>query len=174
MAIQPPEMFGPGPAAPCRRGQIRFACSLVLLILWGCNGTGTSAREESLPATPASPPTTQPATQPAPVKPLEPPASTRADYAVLSIEPHGWLTIDDVFEDVPGAWATGNYPRQNVIEIETDNVRTLSVDLSQLALHKNKRLIVRIDGQGMQVTRKTLPIIRFVRSVGGNWRVTRK
>jgi hypothetical protein len=90
----------------------------------------------------------------------------------LSDPQDGWLRIDALRPDAPGAWATGYFLEDpNKIVIETENVAEFSIDLPQLHVNWDRRVILRIDGHSSELIRKRRPILHLRRSPAGSWDV---
>ncbi|MHC4442568.1 MAG: hypothetical protein ACYTF1_01165 [Planctomycetota bacterium] len=111
------------------------------------------------------PPATRPAaTQPTATKPAATlPASTydsKPPYPVklyvrkAEDKQPGWLKIVELANpDIP-AKAVGTFPKQNRFYVETNNVRQISLHVSHLPLSPRGRIILQIDNQGIEISRK--------------------
>jgi hypothetical protein len=115
---------------------------------------------------------------PQPHAPQPPPAApdphNRVEVRVrtLSDPQDGWLRIEALHRDAPGAWATGEFIRdRNKVIIETENVDEFSIALPQLRIDWEHRVILRIDGHSSELTPKRRAILRLRRSPAGSWDV---
>jgi hypothetical protein len=126
----------------------------------------------SAPEQPAPPPETHP--QPAhPVstysnKPPYPVSLFVRDPENPSEEQPGWLRIEQLDEEKQLATATGKFPEQNRIYVETSNVRRIRIHVGHLPLAANERIILQIDKQGMVLSRKE-PFVTLNRLPTGEW-----
>jgi len=122
-------------------------------------------------------PATQPAaTQPAPTSK---PASTYnssppypvALYVRDADEPQpGWLRIVGLANEDQLATATGEFPEQNRILIDTTNVQRIRIHISHLPLNKRERTVLRIDNQPMVlITKKKRDYVYMSRRPTGEW-----
>lgn len=153
----------------------------------------TRPAAESPVATPApsrdSPATDQPTTQPAATPTTKPTPATRPDelppstfdtrppYTVQLYvrkpedKQPGWLKILTLDDAQAVAKANGVFPRQNIIEVATGNVRSIRVELGYLPLAEGKRVILRIDDQGIEITQRDRRFITLERRPTGQWAV---
>jgi hypothetical protein len=126
---------------------------------------------------PTSPPATEPAKEEEPAKTQ--PASSfnpRPPYTVKLFvnDPEedkqpGWLNVQKL-DDEGTARVVGKFPSQNVMELETDNVQRLRIDVGFLPLRKNKRTILRIDEQSLVITSPhEQKYITMRRNANGRW-----
>jgi len=178
-----PAIVHPGATTKCGRAFCRFggggfavfAVGLAALtFVAGCpeRRSGTPAVATSQPADNSRSPTTQPAadaqTQPAP--PADP-NHVRVRIGSLSDPQDGWLRIETLQPDAHGAWATGDFIPDNRIIIETEHVEQFSLDLSQIRINWDRRVILRIDGFASELTPKRRPLLHLRRSPAGSWDV---
>ena len=144
------------------------------------------ARSASQPTTQAAAATSQPAqSQPASQsasKPASQPVSTynpRPPYPVhLYVrspedKQPGWLKILQLANTDTLATCSGVFPEQNVIEIQTNNVQMLSLHIGHLPLAEGKRIVLRIDGQPIELARKNRAFVVFQRRATGRWDILR-
>jgi len=104
----------------------------------------------------------QPATAPTP--------PTATAPVVLEDQQTGWLRIEKLQPDVEGGWATGDADeKRNRISIVTQNVVEFSVDRRELPIRWDRRVLLRINAQSMELARKDRPRIRFRQSPSGAW-----
>lgn len=169
----------------------------VLLCALACNRhSQPPAPDKNQPADkptatrPADTPTTKPgattqpvpATKPAPAtRPVEPePVSTfdpRPPYPVKLYvrkpedKQPGWLKIMKLTDEHAVAKAQGRFPEHNIIEIQTENVSTIRMELGYLPLAENKRVILRIDDQGIEITQRDRRFLTLERRSTGRWEV---
>jgi hypothetical protein len=144
--------------------------------------TPTPPRDDS-PARPiATRPADTTATKPAvATKPADelPPSTfdTRPPYAVqLHVrkpedKQPGWLKILALGDEHAVAKAAGQFPQQNIIEVTTDNIRRLQIELGYLPLAEGKRVVLRIDGQGIEITQRDRRFFTLERRPTGQWQV---
>lgn len=83
----------------------------------------------------------------------------------------GWLKVAELEEKGQLAEVLGQFPKRNVIEIETNNTRQLLVHIGQLPLAAKKAIVLRIDEQGIQVFPRGRDYIGLRRSPAGLWSV---
>ena len=76
---------------------------------------------------------------------------------LLKIDPHNPATIRAILQS------------DSVLTINTDNVQALRLDLLNLPRQQAGRLILHLDGQGMEITGKSNQIIYLQRSSVGEW-----
>lgn len=123
----------------------------------------------SKPATTESAVEAQP---PPPAAPSDPDHRVEVRVRTLSDPQDGWLRIEAIHPDAPGAWATGAFIREkNKIVIETENVDEFSIRLPQLHVNWDRRVILRIDGHSSELKWKRRPILHLRRSPAGSWDV---
>ena len=130
-----------------------------------------------------SPATTRPAvtSQPAPAsrpaqattQPASPPNHVQVRIHTLADPQDGWLRIEAIRSDAPGAWATGRFVFDNKIIIETEDVEQFSIDLSQIRINWNRRVILRINGYSSELTKKRRPLVHLRCSPTGSWEVVK-
>jgi len=107
------------------------------------------------------------------------PTTSRPNHVELRIhtltDPQdGWLRIEAIRSDAPGAWATGRFVFDNKIIIETEDVEQFSIDLSQIRINWNRRVILRINGYSSELTKKRRPVVHLRRSPAGSWEVVKR
>ena len=130
---------------------------------------------------PATQPTTAtaPATGPAAVAlppctyDSRPPYPVRLFVRKPSQDQPGWLRITELGDENDIGTCTGVFPRHNRIEIESGNVRELRLHISYLPLAEKKRIILKIDGQTMELARKRRSYVTLERGVTGAWQVAK-
>jgi len=150
---------------------------LVVIAAAGCPKRSPPKPTLSMPAQPpatipAEPPAAMPATPetvPAPPEPAatQPaaslPASTYDSKPPYPVELHvrspedkqpGWLKILELADDNSPATATGTFPQQNRIYVDTNNAHRIRIHIGHLPLAQRKRIILQIDGQGVEISRK--------------------
>jgi hypothetical protein len=129
-------------------------------------------------------PTTKPvavATRPAQTQPVQiVPASSydpQPPYTVKLLvrnpqeKQPGWLKILSLADDHQAATTTGTFPEQNEIQIVTDNVRRLQVQIGFLPLAPRKRTFLRIDTQNIELVTRNREYLVMERSPVGVWSV---
>ncbi len=138
--------------------------------------TAPATAPETAPATePSEIAETQPATQPAlPESTYDPRPPYTVRLYVQDPEPDeeqpGWLRI--IEQSAQGELATcfGQFPRHNRIEIETHNVQQLRLEVGFLPMAPDRRIILSIDGQTMELARRDRRHIWLRRSTTtGGW-----
>jgi hypothetical protein len=80
-----------------------------------------------------------------------------------------WLHIEGLKENVEGGWITGHSPATNRIVIYTDNVTQFSMNVSALELDWSRRVWVRLDDHGFELTHKRNPVIHLQKTSTGGW-----
>jgi hypothetical protein len=95
-----------------------------------------------------------------------------ADHAdALPDSGEKWLRVEELADDSPGGWATGQFvPELNKLIIETDGVRQFVIAADRVDLDWDRRVVLRINGSNSELTRKHFPTIRLRQTVGGDWR----
>jgi hypothetical protein len=128
-------------------------------------------------------PVEEPATSPRPAEGVTAPApATQPAEVVRSaadergpspLDSHrGWLRIDQLYDDVEGGWVTGDVDKsRNRIIIETNNTRRFSIDLSALPIRWDRLVVLRINDQTMELTRKQRSMVSFQQTPTGGWDV---
>jgi len=121
------------------------------------------------PPTTASRPVRPPDTRPAPT-------ADRADAIVPSPgeRQDGWLVIEQIRRSKRRAYATGKLVYQNKIVVDTQNVRQLLLDMRRLSVDPSRRVILVLDGQGIELSAGLGPVLRFRRSQAGSWSLVRE
>ncbi|MCH7813109.1 MAG: hypothetical protein IID40_03720 [Planctomycetes bacterium] len=157
-----------------RRFWVVLAGGGVLVALAGCprQDQGQPPVTTSRPAAAA-----QPTEAPEPTSTSQP-AKTEADpnrvtnrIRSLADPQYGWLRIEALRHGASGAWATGWFIPRRKIVIDTENVDQFFIDLSQLDLDWNQRVILRINGHSSELSRKPRGKLHLRRSPAGSWDV---
>lgn len=125
---------------------------------------------------PAAGPTTAPATRPREELPAstfdtEPPYTVQLYVRKPEDRQPGWLKILELQDDQTAARARGVFPRQNVMEITTQNVRRIRVELGYLPLAEGKRVVLRINDQGIEITQRDRRFVTLELRPTGRWEV---
>jgi hypothetical protein len=82
----------------------------------------------------------------------------------------GWLRIEKLQPDVAGGWATGDVDtKRNRITLITHNVTEFSFDRREIPIRWDRRVLLRINAQSMELARKDRAVIRFRQSPTGAW-----
>jgi hypothetical protein len=151
----------------------------------GCSRPDEGPRTQPAPEKPAAtrpaptvngefPAEPAPATEPASV----PPPSTYEDRPPYPVylyvrDPEekqpGWLRVEALADTAQPAFATGLFPEKNRILVDTRNVRRIGIRISDLPLTERKRIVLQIDGQGMELARKDRTWVHLERSEAGIW-----
>ena len=132
----------------------------------------------SVPA-PSTAPT--PATMPVATQPMLPPSTydSNPPYPVAlhvrspEDKQPGWLRILSLADEKQVAAATGLFPEQNRMAIDTQNVRRLRIHIGHLPLSPRKRIVLHIDDQGIELARKDREFIVLERTPAGVWNVAK-
>ena len=89
-------------------------------------------------------------------------------------EEAGWLRIELLREDAAVGWATGSiHAGSNSIVIVTEGAKRIELDLSEIQVDWNRRVILRLDGQASQLLHGKTQIKHFEVTPAGRWRVIR-
>ncbi len=178
----------------CRAGGVMLA-GILLAHLAGCScrseGEANVAASNGDGDKPA--PTTQPttddgeeskadepvATAPAETQPAEPELeseyTSEPPYTVKLYvrDPEekqpGWLRITEMMDGDSLAKTTGTFPERNRIYIDTDNVQRIRIHIDQLPISPNKRIILRIDDQPMELARRDRLYVYLEKQTNGAW-----
>ncbi len=165
--------------------------AIFLVAVAGCKKEPPPQPMETQPVTTApkqkeaakpSPSESQPATQPTEEEKPKPtdtqPASSfdpRPPYTVKLYvnDPQdkqpGWLAVRQLIKE-GSARAIGTFPSQNVLELETENVKQIRINIGFLPLRKGKRTILHIDQQSMEITRpREQKYLSLRRNANGRW-----
>jgi len=97
----------------------------------------------------------------------------RVDTVVFSPDDPqaGWLRILALDKPTRKATVSGVFPRQNVMQVDTDNVGKLSIDLSMLPIKPRRQIIVQLDRQGIELSQRHRGRVVLQRSHTGLWTV---
>ena len=169
-----------------RGGRLGIFLLSGLLCLWGCSKTKNTEKPpvktqpavvvETQPA--ISPTATQPMTQPVTQPAADPPCTYSPDppYTVNLFvrDPEqkqpGWLRIATLTDPDGPATATGEFPRQNHVYVQTDNVQLMEIDIGFLPLAARKTIILHLDKHVIEVVRKAdRSTITLERRPTGKW-----
>jgi hypothetical protein len=123
----------------------------------------------------SSEPTTQPArpividTGPEPVPRVPPKGMPKRPKA-------SWVIFRSAFTEENDATCTAEWTGGNRLEVHTDNIQRLTLDLTRLpaGAPQTGPWNLQIDEQGIQVTGFRGKVLDLVRSKNGNWTVDRK
>jgi len=133
-----------------------------------------TAPARTQPATqPATQPSTQPATQPTTLPSSsydsKPPYPVKLYVRSPEDKQPGWLKIMQLADADDLATCRGEFPERNRICIETDNVRILRLHIGHLPLAARKRIVLRIDDQGIELAHKKRAYVMLERLSTGEW-----
>jgi len=132
--------------------------------------TQLATQPTTQPATrPATPPTTQPSSS----YDSKPPYPVRLYVRSPEDKQPGWLKIMQLADADSLATCRGEFPERNRICIETDNVRILRLHISHLPLAARKRIVLRIDDQGIELAHKKRAYVILERRSTGEWVVAK-
>ncbi|MCH9003406.1 MAG: hypothetical protein IIC02_12610 [Planctomycetes bacterium] len=94
----------------------------------------------------------------------------RVDIGVHVADSEDWLTVDEIRDDAPGAWATGSFlAERNRIVIETEAVARFSIDMGRVPVRWERLVVIRIDGRNSELVKRDQAIYRFVLNEHGHW-----
>ena len=160
-----------------------------LLLVLSLLGASCSERSREKPVASRPEPTTQPATEPATQAATAPETRPESDLpqSIYSSEPPypvelyvrspekdeqpGWIRILELERDGI-ARASGSFPEQNRIIVDTQNVKRIQVHFGNLPLAEKKRIILRIDRQAIEIVRRPgREMIVLERRPTGQWDV---
>lgn len=171
----------------------------VLLCVWaslsglsagGCNRRPAQPAVESRPSEETSPaatdtrpaapttrpqpanesaPASRPVTRPASVFDTEPPYTVELSVNAIEDEQPGWLRILAFEREGGPAHVRGTFPRQNRIEVKTENVRRLQIEVGYLPLAQGRRISLHIDEQGIELVRRERRFVTLERRPTGLW-----
>jgi hypothetical protein len=172
-----------------KQNVICIMATALLAVSAGCSKQGQQQPVKSQPAetsapSPTKPVTTKPAaTKPAATKPATMPASTYDSKPPYPVKLHvrspddkqpGWLKIIELANPDTLANADGKFPEQNRFYVETQNVKQIRIHVSHLPLAPRKRIILQIDKQGIEITRKkNRKFVILERRPTGEWVVVK-
>ena len=104
---------------------------------------------------PSPPTSTRPAqTQPASTYDSKPPYPVKLYVRRPEAAQPGWLKILKLADDAQAATAAGAFPEKNRIYVDTHNVQQIQIRIGHLPLAERKRIVLQIDGQGIEIARK--------------------
>ena len=157
-------------------------CSVTLVVATqGCTRKPPSgAARPSIAASQPDPSETRPAdSQPVPDSM---PASTYESKPPYPVELHvrdpdqeqpGWLKILGMTDEDLIATANGTFPERNQIHVNTENVALLSIHIGHLPIAEGKRIVLRIDEQGIELARTGRDFVVLERRPTGMWKTIR-
>ncbi len=161
------------------RRAIYTSCGCVVLAVAGCREpSATSRGPVSQPdARPVHKPaslTTAPAPTTAPTPTTHQTTVTTPGRIVVRVrdlsEPQwGWLVIEEMVESGTPASAIGVVAGPRKLVVTTNNVQGIRIDLPKAGMPSDRRVVLRIDDQGIEITGRRGPIARFERSRQGAW-----
>jgi len=122
---------------------------------------------------PATRPATQPTTQPGSSYISKPPYPVRLYVRSPADKQPGWLKIMQLADAGSPATCRGEFPERNRIHVETDNVHRLRLHISHLPLAARKRIVLRIDDQGIELAHKRRAYVMLERRSTGEWVVAK-
>ncbi len=166
--------------------------AVVVAGLLGCERGGPAVT--SAPSTPVETATAPATTEPAATEPGDDEAITPASQPVAALPPSrytaeppylvelhvrsaedeqpGWLRIIALADEKAPASATGTFPEQNRLQVDTRNVRRLRIHLDHLPRDASRRTFLRIDEQAIELLRKNRDYVHLERRPTGEWLVT--
>jgi len=84
-----------------------------------------------------------------------------------------WLVVEQWDKTADSGYARGEWVSANKMKIETMNAERIRLRLSRLPIAPGKRIIINLDGKGIEIARSLLPTIRMQRSKTGRWAVVK-
>ncbi len=94
----------------------------------------------------------------------------RVDIGVHVVDSEDWLTVNEIRDEAPGAWATGSFlAERNRIVIETEAVARFSIDMGRVPIRWERLVVIRIDGRNSELVKRDQAIYRFVLDDRGSW-----
>ena len=94
----------------------------------------------------------------------------RVDIGVHVADSEDWLSVDEIRDDAPGAWATGSFlAERNRIVIETEAVARFSIDMGRVPVRWERLVVIRIDGRNSELVKRDQAIYRFALDEHGHW-----
>lgn len=109
------------------------------------------------------------ATRPASSYDPEPPYRVYLEVHQVGERQPGWLKIMELFNESVPATCTGEFPEKNRLLVQTNNVRQLRIYVSQLPIAARKRIILKIDDQGLELAHKQRDYVLLERRTTGEW-----
>jgi len=135
----------------------------------GCRNQTPSARPDGT-SQPAATAPSEPAIESQPTTAPTPATATATAPVAVDDQQRGWLRIEKLQPGVEGGWATGDVDtRRNRITLITQNVTEFSFDHREIPIRWDRRVLLRINAQSMELARKDRPKIRFRQSPSGAW-----
>jgi len=133
---------------------------------------------QSQPATqpktlPATQPATQPASRPSSIYDSKPPYPVKLYVRSPEDKQPGWLKVTALADTNSLATCKGTFPERNRIVVETDNVHQLRLHIGHLPLAARKRIVLRIDDQGIELSHKKRAFVFLERRSTGEWKVVK-
>ncbi len=128
--------------------------------------------EPPVEAPPATQPVDAPASEPPPAAPppARDPNRARVEVATPADAQEGWLVIEALKPGAGRATATAVFsPLDNRLVIDTDRVHRFRLDLSELRINWDRRVVIRIDKISAQLSRKNWPVVHFESTPAGDW-----
>lgn len=154
---------------------------IVLMLLVIVIKITTTVKDESVPysfpgaaansntAEAAAEPDEQPAEQPAETQPVVDPFKVELSIDTIADPQVGWFRIERQSRPAKRSSATAQFKIGNDFTIQTENVERWSLDLSQLPVGLDSRVILHIDGLNMTVFPKGSSLLTFNRTPAGRW-----
>jgi hypothetical protein len=81
----------------------------------------------------------------------------------------GWMQIDRSEDSAIRAWAEGRTMDDDALIIETQNVGRFHLDLGQIRLNWQRRILLRIDGFNRELSRPDRSRITYQKTATGGW-----
>lgn len=130
--------------------------------------------QQTQPAPTASQPVSQPATQPATqTAPVSTQPTRRFSVTSVGLKPDQPVSLlGKIASDEP-ARLSAYLPSDHLLVIETSNVNDVRIDLPKLPRREAGRLVIQIDGQGLEVLGRGNKVVYLQRNSVGNWAFTR-
>lgn len=164
------------------RRHARLIAAVLFAALVGCHqreqpkgptpGTTTSQATQP-PPPPATEPATQPSSQPATQPATEAGAQRRFRITSPGVKPDQPISILSKLESSRPARVSASLQSDHFLVLETANVGFLRIDLLNLPRSEGGRLVVHIDGQGLEITGRGSKIVYLQRTSVGSWTFTK-
>ncbi len=161
---------GTGRQTPhCSRGKLR-TWTVRLLVVFGTVALVPSCRRPSVAQDNANKESSNQSVEQTVVSDTAGEVPNRVDIGVHVADSEDWLTVDEIRDDAPGAWATASFlAARNRIVIETERVARFSIDMPRVPVRWDKLVVIRIDGRNSELVKREQAIYRFALDEHGHW-----
>jgi hypothetical protein len=164
--------------------RVKWRSALVIGVcghmLWTAGGC---AKQES--GAPPEPVTTEPANETpsgatSTSQPVDEKAADGKDDFKFAISLKGpddkavdWLVVEEWNTSAESGYVRGEWVEANKMKIETMNAERILLRLGRLPIASGNRIIVNLDGKGIEISRSLLPTVRMERTATGRWAVVK-